>query len=100
MTRERQIVEEIKKVLNRAGDGLKGYSVVLFGSRADGTATERSDFDVGIIGPRRLPLGTFYMIDDLLDAIDTLYRIDLVDLHEATGGFRQEALNRTEVLYE
>ena len=99
MNRERQILEKIKEALDRVSGDLVGYRVFLFGSRATGTAKERSDFDIGILGPKKLPLRIFYKIDDLFDEIETLYSIDLVDIHEVSDRFRNEALQKTEVLY-
>ncbi len=100
MDRELQIIEQIKKVLDKVGDDLTGYSVFLFGSRASGMARERSDFDIGILGEKKLAVRVFYKIYDLLDKIDTLYSIDLVDMYEVSDSFRHEALLKTEVLYE
>ncbi len=99
MGRERDILREIRDQLDQVKGELAGYTVYLFGSRATGTARERSDFDIGVCGTQRLPLKTFYRISDLLDQIRTLYRIDWVDLHETTASFRQEALKNAKVLY-
>ena len=99
MNREQQIIEKLKQALNKVSDDLKGYRVFLFGSRAAGKAGRRSDFDVGILGQKKLSLRTFYRIDDLFDRIETLYKIDLVDLSEVTDRFRREALKKTEILY-
>jgi predicted nucleotidyltransferase len=78
---------------------LRGYRVLLFGSRASGNARERSDFDVGVIGEQPLPFKTFYKLEDLFEQIETLYRIDWVDLNCTSPEFRREALKKTEVLY-
>jgi predicted nucleotidyltransferase len=100
VNREQVIKLEIQEQLQKIGGDLEGYKVVLFGSRASGRARSRSDFDVGIIGDRPIPLATFYRIDDILAAIDTLYTIDWVDLNRVTPAFRREALRTTETLYE
>jgi uncharacterized protein len=78
---------------------LRGYRVVLFGSRAAGDARDRSDFDVGVLGDAPLPLKTFYEMEDLFDGIETLYRIDWVDLNRVSPEFRREALKKSETLY-
>jgi predicted nucleotidyltransferase len=98
MTPEKRIKEEIRKVCDRMEDDLRGYRVVLFGSRTAGTARDRSDFDVGVMGDTPLPLATFYKMEDLFDEIPTLYRIDWVDLNRVSPEFRREALKQTEVL--
>lgn len=99
MPREEQILAEIRSCLRGVSNDLRGYRVVLFGSRACGNARPRSDFDVGVLGPRNLPPRTFHKIGDLLDEIPTLYAIDWVDLTAAAESFRREAMKQTELLY-
>lgn len=98
-TREDTVKELIRQQILKAAPELSGYKVFLFGSRATGMARERSDFDVGILGGQPVSLRTFYRIEDLLDSIETLYRIDLVDLNRASPSFRAQALKAVEVLY-
>ena len=99
MNREQEVKKEIKLVFQQVGAELTGYQIVLFGSRASGTARERSDFDVGVWGQQCLPLKIFYKIQDLLDNIETLYSIDWLDFNETTEKFRSEAMKTIEVLY-
>jgi predicted nucleotidyltransferase len=94
-----RITEEIRKVCARKAVDLRGYRVVLFGSRAAGDARDRSDFDIGVLGDAPLPLKTFYEMEDRFDGIETLYRIDWVDLNRVSPEFRREALKKTETLY-
>lgn len=47
----------------------------LFGSRAKGTATPRSDFDIAVTG-----VSDIEGLREALDNIPTLYKIDLVDM--------------------
>jgi uncharacterized protein len=96
---ERKIIEEIRRACASMAEDLQGHRVVLFGSRASGGARERSDFDIGVLGDRPLPLKAFYRLEDLFDEIDTLYKIDWVDLNRVSPEFHQEALKKTEVLY-
>lgn len=49
--------------------------VILFGSRAKGTANICSDFDIAVAGIRDVE-----SLRNALDNIPTLYKIDLVDL--------------------
>ena len=100
MSREQAIKLKIQAQLKKVARDIEGYKVILFGSRAAGRAHPRSDFDVGIIGERPIPLTTFYHIGDILEAIDTLYTIDWVDLNRVTPAFRSEAMTTMEVLYE
>jgi predicted nucleotidyltransferase len=62
--------------------------VVLFGSRARGDATARSDWDVGYLGSE--PLDREGLLADLVAALGT-EEIDLVDLDRASGRVRFRA---------
>jgi predicted nucleotidyltransferase len=99
MNREDQILAWVAEGLNQFAGELKGYRVVLFGSRAAGTAGERSDFDLGILGESPVPLQTFYRIADFLEQLPTLFRIDWVDLNRATAAVRENAMREARVLY-
>jgi predicted nucleotidyltransferase len=79
---------------------LRGYTVFLFGSRATSRAQARSDFDIGITGPRALPLKTFYKLENALDDIPTLYEIELVDMNRVSPAVRAEAMKTMKILYE
>ncbi|MGA7979793.1 MAG: nucleotidyltransferase domain-containing protein [Chromatiaceae bacterium] len=86
-------------VLRSNADRLVGRKVVLFGSRAQGIAKSRSDFDLGVVGDTPLPLDDFYAIEDMLDALPTLYRIDWVDFARVSERFREQALRHAEVIH-
>ena len=49
--------------------------IILFGSRAKGTALERSDIDIAVSG-----VDDFDSLLDAVDAIQTLYTIDLLNM--------------------
>ena len=51
--------------------------VILFGSRAKGTNTDRSDIDIAVSGA-----GDFDSLCEEIEDIPTLYTIDLVELEE------------------
>lgn len=53
----------------------KAHAVILFGSRAKGTHTRYSDFDIAVRGVKNVE-----GLREALDDIPTLYKIDLVDL--------------------
>ena len=98
--REVEIKSLLKEELVKAAPLLKDHKVLLFGSRARGTAHSRSDFDIGILGKESLSLLAFYEIEDMLENLPTLYKIDLVDLNRVSQKFRDHALREAEVLYE
>lgn len=97
--REAEIRNMIIQVMRAAALHLGNHKVVLFGSRATGRAKPRSDFDIGVIGDEPLPVEDFYAIEDQLDALPTLYRIDWVDLNRVGEHFHVSALRVAEVIH-
>ncbi len=77
-SRQERILTLLRQVFERHRHRLRGYQIFLFGSRATGRAGERSDFDIGVIGERPLPL------EDAIEVPPPLYQIDWVDLHRAS----------------
>jgi uncharacterized protein len=67
------------------------YRVFLFGSRATGTAGERSDIDIGIEGPAPVSRAALAAIHDELEEAPTLYTIEVVDFARVSEKFRQVA---------
>jgi predicted nucleotidyltransferase len=70
------------------------YCVFLFGSRATGSACERSDIDIGIEGPAPVSHATLVAIHDELEEAPTLYTIEVVDFARASEKFRRVAERR------
>lgn len=99
-TREQEIRAMLIQVMRANTNRLGGRRVVLFGSRAQGKAKSRSDFDLGVVGDTPLPLADFVAIEDMLDELPTLYRIDWVDLARVSERFRSQALQKAEVIHE
>lgn len=98
--REKEVKAMIVNQLLKAKDLLQGHKVILYGSRARGTARPYSDFDIGICGKEPLSFTAFYKLEDMMEELPTLYKIDLVDLNRTNTGFQQEALKSAEILYE
>jgi len=70
------------------------FRVFLFGSRAMGTARERSDIDIGIDGPTPVPRAALAAIQDELDEAPTLYTVEVVDFARVPESFRRVARQR------
>src|SRR5260370_22233908 len=70
------------------------YRVFLFGSRATGSAGERSDIDIGIEGPSPIPRAALAAIADELEETPTLYTIEIVDFARVSDDFRRVAERR------
>ena len=68
-----------------------GYSVRLFGSRADGTHQAGSDYDFVIEGPKEVPLETLLTIRREANELPTLLKIDVIDYARTDPAFRKVA---------
>jgi predicted nucleotidyltransferase len=68
------------------------YRVFLFGSRAEHTASERSDYDIGVEGSQQVPPDARRRILEAFEALPTLAKIELVDFATAGEDFRETAL--------
>ena len=92
-----KLKQEILAVVGRRLD-LGKYRVFFFGSRVAGKGTERSDIDVGVEGPDPVPMMVLSAIQEEIDDIPTLYKIDIVDFRHLTPKFREVALQYVESL--
>jgi type I restriction enzyme S subunit len=70
------------------------YRVFFFGSRAIGRNRRGSDIDVGIDGPKPVPLRTMAFIREELEALPTIYMIDIVDFARVSPRFRTVAMQQ------
>lgn len=66
-----EVIHEIVNLCKK----YRAEEAILFGSRAKGTETERSDIDIAVSGVRDID-----GLQEELEDIPTLYTIDLVDL--------------------
>ena len=71
---------------------LKEYAVFIFGSRADGTANQRSDIDIGILGKQALPAFIKLDIEEQFEESNIPLRVDFVDFCKVDQAFKKEAL--------
>lgn len=88
----KQIVEIIRKYLREE------YRIYLFGSWVKGSALETSDFDIGIMGKKKVPWSVMTKINEEIRAIHTLRKIDIVDLTVSSERFRKSALDSAKEL--
>lgn len=70
-------IEEILQEIIRIYKNNSVTKVILFGSRAKGTALERSDIDIAVCGVEDIE-----KLREELEDITTLYTIDVVDMDE------------------
>jgi predicted nucleotidyltransferase len=85
------ITRQVAGIVRRV-TGDPTYRVVLFGSWATERASERSDIDIGIVGPRPVDPVAMGDIREACDALPTLHTVDLVDLAATAPSLRTVAL--------
>jgi predicted nucleotidyltransferase len=93
--------EKLKKmILESVGRhlDLKKYKVFFFGSRVEGKGTDRSDIDVGIEGPAPVPFEAWQAIQEEIEDLPTLYKIEIVDFGKVTSKFYEVAKQHIEVI--
>lgn len=78
-------IEEIYQMIIAICKEFSASRVVLFGSRAKGTNLTKSDIDIAVSGVKDID-----MLEERLDEIPTLYKIDLVDLDHCKNQFLME----------
>ncbi len=92
------IRQQILRVLWKYLD-LSDYSIFFFGSRVTGTGDDRSDIDVGIQGRCPVPVAVWGSIQEEMEDLDTLYKIDVVDFATVSDSFKEVASRRTQAIY-
>lgn len=65
------VIQEVAKLCRR----FHAKDVILYGSRAKGTAQERSDIDIAVTG-----VSDFEQLLEEVDRMPTLYRVDVLNL--------------------
>lgn len=90
---KKEILDITEKYLD-----LNRYKVFFFGSRITGKADERSDIDIGIDGAESVPPEIFSQIEEEIDQLPILYKIEIVDFRRVTIKFREVALQKIETL--
>lgn len=68
-------VEEVIQETAKLCRSFHAKDVILYGSRAKGTARERSDIDIAVSG-----VENFDLLVEKVEDLPTLYSVDLVDM--------------------
>jgi len=101
MKLEHENLEDLKrKILEIVGRhvDLKSHRVFFFGSRVNGKSRESSDIDVGVEGEHALPAGVLSDIQDEMENLPVLYKIDVVDFATVNEKFKKIAKERVELV--
>ncbi len=92
-----KIKEGILAILRKYLD-LEEYRVFFFGSRVAGNNFEHADIDIGVEGPKPIPADVRLEINEDLENLPILYKIDFVDFKEVSEEFRKIALQQLEYI--
>lgn len=68
-------VEEVISEVAKLCRNFHAKEVILYGSRAKGTARERSDIDIAVTG-----VENFDMLEEKIEELPTLYSVDLLNM--------------------
>lgn len=83
-----KLKQEILEIVGRHLD-FSEYCLFFFGSRVNGIGSERSDIDVGIEGQKPILFDVLSDIQEEIDALPILYKIEVVDFGRVPAKFRQ-----------
>lgn len=92
-----KLKKDILDIVGRHLD-LKEYKVFFFGSRVAGTNFPRADIDLGVEGPKPIPAKIKLEIEEKLENLRTLFKIDFVDFQNVSEKFKKEAKKFLELL--
>lgn len=83
---QKKLEKEILEIAGKYLD-LKKYKVFFFGSRVSGKGNDKSDIDVGIEGPEKIPDSVIFNIKDGVEGLPILYKIDIINFTDADKNF-------------
>jgi predicted nucleotidyltransferase len=91
-----KLKKEILEILGKYLD-LSKYKVFFFGSRVSGSGDSRSDIDIGIEGPE-ISAYAKLEIEEELENLPILYKIDFVDFNNIDEDFKKIAKKYVEYI--
>jgi uncharacterized protein len=91
---------KIKEIITNIAEIVDGelnctYRLFLFGSRAAGIHDEKSDIDIGILSNTPITGKQMLTIQEKIERIPTLLKIDFVDFSSVGDEFKKIALKHT-----
>lgn len=92
-----RLKKELLEIIGRHLD-LSRYRVFFFGSRVTGKGTDRSDIDVGIEGPEPVPSRAWIEIEEEIENIPTLYKVEIVNFSNVSYIFKEVATQHREFI--
>lgn len=76
------------------------FRVFYFGSRVRNQATVCSDYDIGVEVDKKIPLEVLAQIEEDIEELPILQKIDIVDFGRVSKDFARMAKKHIEVIYE
>ncbi|MTW84594.1 nucleotidyltransferase domain-containing protein [Virgibacillus dakarensis] len=73
--------------------------IILFGSRAIGDNTERSDIDLAVVAPNMSNKDWIEFTFELEDTLETLLSLDLIRFEDASDELKNEIIKYGQELY-
>lgn len=92
-----KLKRELLEIIGRHLD-LSRYRVFFFGSRVTGKGTDRSDIDVGVEGPEPIPSRAWVEIEEEVEDIPTLYKVEIVNFSNVSHIFKEVATQQREFI--
>ncbi|MEA2113169.1 MAG: nucleotidyltransferase domain-containing protein [Patescibacteria group bacterium] len=90
---KKEVLEIVAKHLD-----ISEYRVFFFGSRVSGKGDERSDIDIGIEGKEKIAGKIMADIQEDIDSLPILYKIEIVDFKAILPKFKEVACQSMEII--
>ena len=88
-------LETVKRIL---ANHVPNCEVRAFGSRVTGKAKSYSDLDLAIVCDKRLDFDTLRLLKEAFETSDLPFRVDVIDWHAISEGFRSVIESHSAVL--
>ena len=82
-------VEEVISEVAKLCRNFHAKEVILYGSRAKGTARERSDIDIAVTGVKN-----FDILEEKIEELLTLYSVDLLNMDTCRNDLLKEDIRQ------
>ena len=82
-------VEEVISEVAKLCRNFHAKEVILYGSRAKGTARERSDIDIAVTGVKN-----FDILEEKIEELPTLYSVDLFNMDTCRNDLLKEDIRQ------
>jgi predicted nucleotidyltransferase len=90
--------DQLATVERILADHVPECEVRVFGSRVAGTSKRYSDLDLAVVGPGELDPDTLRRLREALEESDLPFRVDVIDWHAISEGFRKVVERKYEIL--